>query len=133
MKKIVTTLLIMASLVGGVGLIVATEQHVMAADCDYTQLNTLTNCAVDNSKQNVNTGSNNNLETSVSQAIGYVMWAVGIVSVVIIIISGIQYALAAGDEAKVKKAKKMLIGALVGLAVAILAFAITDFVVRNIK
>jgi uncharacterized membrane protein len=39
-----------------------------------------------------------------------------------------MYATAAGDEAKVKKAKHALIGGIVGLAIAMLAFAITRFI-----
>jgi lysylphosphatidylglycerol synthetase-like protein (DUF2156 family) len=56
------------------------------------------------------------------------MYAVGIISVIIIIFAGIMYATAAGDESKVKKAKHALIGAVIGLAIALLAFAITSFV-----
>jgi lysylphosphatidylglycerol synthetase-like protein (DUF2156 family) len=77
-----------------------------------------------------NTGgvANSSVESVVQSVINVAMWAVGIIAVVIIIVAGIMYATAAGDEAKVKKAKNALIGGIIGLAIALLAFVIAGFV-----
>lgn len=75
----------------------------------------------------------NNLESVVPNFINVAMWAIGIIAVVIIIVAGIMYATAAGDEAKVKKAKHALIGGVVGLVIALLAFAIITFVQGVVK
>lgn len=69
------------------------------------------------------------LESEIPKIIGVAMWAIGIISVIILIVAGIMYATAAGDESKVKKAKHAIIGAIVGLVIAILASAIVNFVV----
>jgi hypothetical protein len=56
------------------------------------------------------------------------MWVAGVVSVVGLIVAGIMYATASGDEAKVARAKNFIKFSIVGLAVAILAFALQTFV-----
>jgi uncharacterized membrane protein len=77
-------------------------------------------------------GGGGQSDKSVTDIVGIVvqtaMYAVGIISVIIIVFAGIMYATSAGDEAKVKKAKHAIIGGLVGLAIAILAWTITNFV-----
>jgi len=72
--------------------------------------------------------STNSVQDTVTTITQILMYAVGIISVVIIIFSGIMYATAAGDEAKVKKAKNGLVGGLVGLGIAILAWTLVNFV-----
>lgn len=53
-------------------------------------------------------------------------------SVVILIWGGVLYATAAGDEAKVSKARKAIIGAVIGLIVGLLAPAVVDILVANL-
>jgi hypothetical protein len=55
------------------------------------------------------------------------MYAIGIVSVIMIIAGGIMYATSAGNDDKIKKAKKFIIGAIVGLIVAVLAWTLATF------
>jgi cytochrome bd-type quinol oxidase subunit 2 len=70
----------------------------------------------------------NEVESIVPNIVATAMWAVGVVSVIIIVIAGISYATAQGDESKTKKARKAILGALIGLALAILSYTITYFV-----
>jgi hypothetical protein len=53
----------------------------------------------------------------------------GIVAVLVIIISGINYTTSLGDSGRVTKAKNMIFYAVIGLAVVFAAYAITNFVV----
>ena len=50
-----------------------------------------------------------------------------------IIIGGINYALSQGDPGKVKKAKDTILYGIIGLVVALLAFAIVQFVLSAIS
>jgi hypothetical protein len=77
-------------------------------------------------------GKRGDVASIVGNVVEVLMYVVGIVAVIIIILAGIMYATAAGDEAKVKKAKNALIGGIVGLAIAVLAWAIVDFVVKGL-
>ena len=57
---------------------------------------------------------------------------VGVLAVAMIIFSGISYVTSAGDKAKTTKAKNTLIYSIVGLAVAISAYAIVNFVLSKL-
>ncbi|MBR1802126.1 hypothetical protein IJ768_02800 [Candidatus Saccharibacteria bacterium] len=59
--------------------------------------------------------------------------AVGIISVLVIVIGGVRYVISAGDPGKVKQAKDMILYAIVALVVAGLAWAIVSFVSSNIN
>jgi hypothetical protein len=58
-----------------------------------------------------------------------VYFAIGIVAVVIVVFAGYQYVTSNGDSAKAATAMKTILYAVIGLVVAISAFAITNFVV----
>jgi hypothetical protein len=53
---------------------------------------------------------------------------VGILSVILIIWAGIMYSTAAGDAGKVTRAKQIIIGAVIGLVITIIAASLAAFV-----
>ena len=57
-------------------------------------------------------------------------WA-GIICVIVIIVAGFFYVTSSGDAARVKKAKEAIFGAVIGLVLILMAFAITTFVIRR--
>lgn len=79
-------------------------------------------------------GANNNikLEAAITQIIKVILFIVGILAVIMIIFGGIQYLLSAGDTSKTEKAKNTILYAVVGLVVAILAYALVTWVVSAI-
>ena len=70
--------------------------------------------------------------TVVVDVINLMLYIIGILSVIMIIFSGIKYATSAGATDKVKSAKDTLIYSVVGLIIAIFAFAIVNFVLKGI-
>ena len=58
--------------------------------------------------------------------------ASGLIAVVFVIIGGVQYMTSAGDPGKTKKAKDTILYAVIGLIICVLAFAIVNFVIKNI-
>ena len=68
------------------------------------------------------------LNTIVNVAIG----VIGFLAVVMIIVGGVQYTTSAGDAAKVTKAKNTIMYGVIGLVVALLAYAIVNFVLANV-
>lgn len=62
----------------------------------------------------------------------FLTWIVGGISGIVLIIGGIMYATAVGEEEKQKKARKAMLGAVVGLVVALLANVIISIVTQNI-
>ena len=64
-----------------------------------------------------------------------ITWVLGIlafVAVVIIIYGGVRYMTSAGDSGKVKDAKNTILYGIIGLVIALLAFAIVSFIMRGI-
>ena len=67
----------------------------------------------------------------ISILINFLLWAVGILSVVMIIFSGFRYITSAGDAAKTKSAQTALTYSIVGLIVAVLAWVIVKMILRQ--
>ena len=74
-------------------------------------------------------GSETKAEDVVKNIISILFWIIGILAVIVIIYAGITFITAAGNPSKVAQAKTMIIYAAIGLVVAILAYAIVNFVV----
>lgn len=64
--------------------------------------------------------------------VNIMLFAIGILAVIMIIWGGIRYVLSGGDSGAVSSAKKTILYAVVGLIVAILAYAIVNFVITTI-
>ena len=69
---------------------------------------------------------------TVKKVINAVLYVVGILAVVMVIIGGVQYTTSGGDQAAVTKAKNTILYGIVGLVIAILAYAIVNFVVGQV-
>lgn len=74
-------------------------------------------------------GSASNLQSNIRNITNTLLLAVGVISVIMIIIGGIRYALSGGDESGVKSAKDTILYAVVGIVVSLLAYAIVNFVI----
>ena len=68
------------------------------------------------------------VDNTVGSIVNVLLWVVGILSVTMIVWSGFKYITSAGDTSKLASAKSTLIYAVVGLIIAILAYAIVTFV-----
>ena len=76
-------------------------------------------------------GSNNLMDT-INIAINVVLGVLGLLAVIVIIYGGFMYTTSAGDATKIKKAKDTIMYGVVGLVIALLAYAIVNFVVSSI-
>ena len=68
----------------------------------------------------------------VKTVVNLLLWAVGILSVIMIIFSGFRYITSAGDASKTKSAQSALTYSVVGLIVAIMAYAIVNMVINRL-
>lgn len=73
-----------------------------------------------------------NLLSTVSTILNVVLGVVGLVAVVVMILGGIGFVTSQGDAGKVTKARNTILYGLVGLVVALLAFAIVNFVLSSV-
>jgi len=70
-----------------------------------------------------------NISDPVKDIISTLLVAIGIISVIMIIVGGIRYTLSNGDASQIKSAKDTILYAVIGLIVALLAYSIVNFVV----
>ena len=68
----------------------------------------------------------------IKNIINAVIFVVGIIAVVMVILGGIQYSTSQGASDRVKKAKDTIMYGIIGLVVALLAFAIVNFVLGSL-
>ncbi|TWP14789.1 hypothetical protein EUA69_00800 [TM7 phylum sp. oral taxon 352] len=68
----------------------------------------------------------------IKTVVNVLLWAVGILSVIMIIFSGLRYITSAGDASKTKSAQSTLTYSVVGLIVAIMAYAIVNMVTNRL-
>ncbi len=59
------------------------------------------------------------------------LFIIGAISVIMLIIGGIRYVVSGGDSTKVQEAKNTILYAIVGVVVAILAYAVVNFVISS--
>jgi lysylphosphatidylglycerol synthetase-like protein (DUF2156 family) len=64
--------------------------------------------------------------------INVILGVLGLVAVIMIIMGGVTYVTSSGDTVKLTKAKNTIIYSVIGLVIALLAFAIVNFVLQNV-
>ena len=84
-------------------------------------------CAFGNGQSNKGLFDNGGIITTV---INTMLFIVGLLSVAMLIYAGIRYTTAHGDKSQVEGAKNTMIYAIVGLIVAILGYAIVNWVIK---
>ena len=103
---------------------------VMAVSCPAgsinTEADTYAECNVQ--KDSDGKGLMDQMNTIINVALG----VIGFVAVVMIIMGGVQYTTSAGDAGRVKKAKDTIMYGIIGLVIALLAYAIVNFVLTGV-
>ena len=101
----------------------------MAWTClDGSHVNDMSSCSEYANVEN----TDRDLSSTFTTVVNVIIAIVGFLAVIMIIIGGITYTTSAGDAGKVKKAKDTIMYGIIGLIVAILAFAIVNFVLKNL-
>jgi len=68
----------------------------------------------------------------IPRVINLLLFIVGILAIIMLIYGGIRYVISGGNNERVKDAKNTILYAIVGLIVAILGYAIVNWVVANV-
>ena len=124
MKKIQRALLSFALLLGVVATPVAIAVPALALDPANAIQNGVNEAG--------GTGaSNKDLGGRVKVVINVILFILGAAAVIMIVLGGMRYTLSGGDSGAVKSAKDTILYAVVGLVVAILAYAIVNFVLKS--
>ncbi len=79
-----------------------------------------------------NVQDDNSLMPTVQVIINVALTVLGLVAVVMVIMGGFNYMTSSGDTAKVTKARNTILYGVIGLVIALLAFAIVNFVLAEV-
>lgn len=122
MKKIKIGLL---SLMALVGIATAVPTYVSAAPADKINEGVIAIGGGEPQNQRP-------LAAIVRDIVNVILYVLGAIAVIMIIIGGFRYVLSGGDSSSVTAAKNTIFYAVIGLIVAILAYAIVNFVVGSL-
>ena len=75
-------------------------------------------------------GSETDAKVKVGKILNVIYGLIGIIAVVFVIIGGFKYMTSQGEPGRVQQAKNTIMYALIGLAVTLSAFAITNFILQ---
>ena len=113
-------------------MVVSLAGNVYAGDCPTGSLrdsytNSISECNIAE-----NHAGSNNLMGTINTILSVILGILGVVAVAYIIYGGFMITTASGDPAKVKKGKETIMYGVIGLVVALLAFAIVNFVLSSV-
>ncbi len=77
-------------------------------------------------------GAETNITEIILQIASVLINVVMVVSVLVLILGGITYAIAAGNDFKIRKSKRMMMWSLIGLVVALLARTVVKFILMGL-
>lgn len=72
------------------------------------------------------------LEKFLKDIVNILLFVIGTISVIMIIVGGLRYVLSGGDAGSIKAGKDTVLYAIIGLVVAIMAYAITNFIIGSL-
>lgn len=78
------------------------------------------------------TGADTDLSAFIQRIVNILLFVIGAAAVLMIVIGGIRYVTSNGDSASTKSAKDTILYAVIGLVVAVMAYAIVNFVMSNL-
>lgn len=129
-KLMVVPALVLALGLSGVGVLTA-PSAVSAADCDTDSLSIAggADCSKTAEQSSDLFGSS---EDSIFKKVSRVLlFIIGAIAVIMLIFGGVRYVVSGGNDSQVKAAKDTILYAIVGILVALLAYAAVNFVIDS--
>jgi len=123
MKKI-QTFIIAAVVALGLAVTPFATQATYAAVCSDGA-----GCVTKGLESTGSTGGNKDLGAVFKTIANVLLFIIGAVAVIMLILGGIRYVLSQGDAKQVESAKNTILYAVIGIIVALLAYAIVNFVI----
>lgn len=120
MKKLIGIFSVVALMLG-VGVLALASEPVSA-------VNVFDQCGA-NADTAVCKSTGDNAQSMIKSIINILLFILGAIAIIMIIVGGIRYTLSGGDSSSIKGAKDTVLYSVIGLVVAMAAYAIVNFVV----
>lgn len=125
-RKISQGLLLVPILALGLSLVVPAVAPVAVNAANSTIANGANSAKGDGQQSNLD--GNTGVFKTISDVMLYI---IGAISVIMLIIGGIRYVVSGGEQAAVTSAKNTILYSIVGIIVAIVAYAVVNFVITS--
>jgi len=102
----------------------------LASGFDFKNSTGLEKTANESGYLNTVFNSEDSLESGIGNIIALVLSFLGVIFLILIIVGGISWMTAAGNDQQIEKAKSLITNAAIGVLIVFSAYAITWFVVR---
>ena len=128
MNKLKTILLaaIMVTFVGSVPLVATTDAGALSCTGGI-------DCASQGSGATGQSKVKGGLGGVLKAIVNILLYVLGAIAVIMIVIGGIRYTTSNGDQGQLTSAKNTILYAVVGLVIAVMAYAIVNFVLSALK
>ena len=103
----------------------------VAPSYEVHAINVFDGCSGNGGTEVCSSRSRDGVNDLVRTVIDLLFYAITIIAVIMIIVGGIKYVTSNGDSSKITSAKNTILYSVVGLVVALLAYAIVGFVVNR--
>ncbi len=135
--KNIKTIVASLALVIGVTAPVLTPAVASAANTTNTATSgactSASSCVSDGVTSTGGTSSKTDIKGIIRTVVNALLFLIGAVSVIMIVVGGFRYVVSQGDSSAVASAKNTILYAVIGLVVALMAYAIVAFVVDHLK
>ena len=122
MKRSLNLLVIAATLVASVTIVGITQASAVGTIADGA-------VSARGAQQPADLFGNSGVFSEISSGL---LFIVGAIAVIMIVIGGLRYVISGGDASQVQAAKNTILYALVGIIIAILAYAAVNFVINSL-
>ena len=129
MKKVVLNAIAAVMMVFGLASVASISPAHAYTCADGKDKSDYTQCEEWNGSQ---LAKQSNLMKTLQLVVNVIVGVIGFVAVIMMIMGGISFVTSQGDASKVAKARNTILYGVVGLVVALLAFAIVNFVLTSV-
>ena len=105
---------------------------IMATPVSVEACGTAAECAQAGLEATGDTGGKADIGDIITDIVNALLFILAAIAVVMIVIGGIRYTISQGESSAVSSAKNTILYAVIGLAVALFAYAIVNFVITRL-
>lgn len=105
---------------------------IMATPVSVEACSTAAECAQAGLEATGDTGGKADIGDIITDIVNALLFILAAIAVVMIVIGGIRYTISQGESSAVSSAKNTILYAVIGLAVALFAYAIVNFVITRL-
>lgn len=127
LKKIVTPMVVVMSLLGLIGLSAIAPSYTASASTVSEVKSGVTGVGGD-----TDGNRSGDVAVTIKKVIGILLFLIGMIAVIFIVIAGFRFVTSNGDSNTVSAAKDTIIYSVLGIIIAVMAYAIVNFIIDNI-